>query len=189
MAEEKKEAAAAAVPAEVKGLDEVAGPKVVLKLQSGDGDHIDIPKEIAVQSELIKTMVEGDRNEVEIPLPNVKSKILEKVIFPCFFPSRFFLPPFSCPISSFFFSRSPLISFADSRSFLCFLDLSPLPFPLLRSSRCGIQQVVDYMKHHHNNPAKEIERPLRASNMKEVVSDEYDANFVEVDQGESFVLL
>ena len=27
----------------------------------------------------IKTMVEGDKEEVEIPLPNVKSKILEKV--------------------------------------------------------------------------------------------------------------
>merc|ERR1711964_302575 len=77
-------------------------------------------------SELVKTMWEGDKEELEIPLPNVKSAILKKVI--------------------------------------------------------------EYMKYHHTNPAKEIEKPLKSANMREVVN-EWDATFVEIDQETLFELI
>merc|ERR1712203_1251682 len=44
------------------------------------------------------------------------------------------------------------------------------------------------MQYHHTNPAKEIEKPLKSADMREVVS-EWDANFVEVDQETLFELI
>jgi len=52
--------------------------KLVLKAQ--DGQTFEISRDIAMQSELVKTMWEGDKDETEIPLPNVKPHILDKVI-------------------------------------------------------------------------------------------------------------
>lgn len=107
------------------GLDaEIA--EVQLKLTSADNEVFEVDKKVAVQAELIKTMVEGDKSENDIPLPNVKSKILAKVI--------------------------------------------------------------EYLKYHDKNPAKEIERPLKSANMREVCS-EWDAEFVEVDDETLFDLI
>ncbi|CAF1170533.1 unnamed protein product [Rotaria sp. Silwood1] len=59
----------------------MAGHKI--KLQSNDGDIFDVELEIANQAITIKTMLEdlgmGEEGEV-IPLPNVSSAILKKVI-------------------------------------------------------------------------------------------------------------
>eukprot|EP00494_Astrolonche_serrata_P029128 UN29395 len=71
-------------------------------------------------------MWEGDKNETNVPLPNVKGVILKKVI--------------------------------------------------------------EFMKYHHKNPCKEIEKPLKSSNMNEVVS-EWDAQYVEVDQETLFEII
>jgi len=110
---------------DIVGLeDEDEAP--TLKLSSQDGKSFTVPREVAMMSALVKTMWEGDKKEKNIPLINVKSAILEKVI--------------------------------------------------------------EYMKFHHKNPAKEIEKPLKSSNMREVVSD-WDANFVEVDQETLFELI
>jgi len=109
----------------VGGLDDGAEEKV-LKLVSQEGEKIEVPKRIAVQSELVKTMSEGDKEENEIPVPNVKSAILRKVI--------------------------------------------------------------DYMKYHVDNPAREIEKPLKSANMSEVVS-QWDADFVDIDQEVLFELI
>jgi Skp1 family, tetramerisation domain len=52
-------------------------------LVSGEGESFDVPLSVAKMSELVKTMIadEQDDDEVqEIPLPNVKSSILAKVI-------------------------------------------------------------------------------------------------------------
>jgi len=103
---------------ELKGLDDGLDEKN-LKLVSQEGEKFDVTKKVAVQSELVKTMSEGDKEENEIPLPNVKSSVLKRI--------------------------------------------------------------VDYMKYHVNNPAKEIEKPLKSANMTEIVS-QWDAEFVEVDQ-------
>ena len=40
-----------------------------------------------------------------------------------------------------------------------------------------LQMVVKYLTYHAENPAKEIEKPLKSANMNEVVS-QWDADFV-----------
>ena len=59
-------------------------------LVSQEGDKFEVPKKVAIMSELVKTMIEdenddedGDEDEQEIPLPNVKSSVLAKVIEFC----------------------------------------------------------------------------------------------------------
>jgi len=59
-------------------LDEGSVDK--LSLKASDGETFEVPREVAMQSELVKTMWEGDKDETEIPLPNVKPQILKKVI-------------------------------------------------------------------------------------------------------------
>mmetsp|Transcript_100652 Transcript_100652/g.123244 ORF Transcript_100652/g.123244 Transcript_100652/m.123244 type:complete len:195 (+) Transcript_100652:103-687(+) len=109
---------------DVVGLDD--DDEVELSLKSQDMKVFKVKKEIAMQSALIKTMWSGDQTETEIPLPNVRGSILNKVI--------------------------------------------------------------KYMAYHHKNPAKEIEKPLKSANMREVCS-EWDANYVEVDQETLFELI
>jgi len=117
MAEEKKE--------ELLGLDEDDGNEELI-LVSQDAEKFAVAKKVALMSELVKTMAEGDKEEREIPLPNVKAAVLLKV--------------------------------------------------------------TQYMKYHVDNPAKEIEKPLKSANMTEVVST-WDADFVDVDQELLFELI
>lgn len=52
-------------------------------LVSQEGESFDVPLHVAKMSELVKTMIDGDQDDEEaqeIPLPNVKSSILAKVI-------------------------------------------------------------------------------------------------------------
>lgn len=79
-----------------------------------------------LQSELIKTMIEGDEEAKHIPLPNVEPNIFNKVL--------------------------------------------------------------EYMTHHHKNPPKEIERPIRSADPKECFSD-WDAKFIDVDQDMLFQII
>ncbi len=60
--------------------------------------------------------------------------------------------------------------------------------PLPNVSNQALELVVKYMKYHVDNPAKEIEKPLKSSDMTQVVS-EYDANFVNLDQDLLFELI
>eukprot|EP00462_Mataza_sp_D1_P005276 CAMPEP_0175104776 /NCGR_PEP_ID=MMETSP0086_2-20121207/9969_1 /TAXON_ID=136419 /ORGANISM="Unknown Unknown, Strain D1" /LENGTH=177 /DNA_ID=CAMNT_0016380313 /DNA_START=44 /DNA_END=577 /DNA_ORIENTATION=+ len=72
MAEEMKD--------DIKGLDDEQ-QEVNLVLVSGpDKEKITVSKKVAEQSELVKTMAEGDKDEIEIPLPNVKGSVLNKVV-------------------------------------------------------------------------------------------------------------
>jgi S-phase kinase-associated protein 1 len=109
----------------VKGLDADDGNDKI-RLVSQEDEKFEVPKKVALQSELVKTMAEGDREETDIPLPNVKASVLKKV--------------------------------------------------------------VEYMRYHADNPAKEIEKPLKSANMAEVVS-QWDADFVDVDQELLFELI
>ena len=61
-----------------------------------------------------------------------------------------------------------------------------IPLPNVRGSI--LKKVIQYMEYHSTNPPKEIEKPLKSANMREVVS-EWDANFVEVDQETLFELI
>lgn len=63
---------------DVAGLDEEADEKLILS--SSDGEKFPLEKKVASMSELVKTMAEGDKDENEIPLPNVKGAILKKVV-------------------------------------------------------------------------------------------------------------
>lgn len=120
MASEQKDA-----KMEVKGLDE-GEQNDVLKLKSAEGEIFQVPRKICEMSTLIKTMAEGDKDAEDIPLLNVKSAVLKKVI--------------------------------------------------------------EYMRYHADNPAKEIEKPLKSPNMSEVVS-QWDADFVDVEQELLFELI
>eukprot|EP00744_Colponema_vietnamica_P001669 GILI01002741.1.p1 GENE.GILI01002741.1~~GILI01002741.1.p1 ORF type:complete len:164 (-),score=60.84 GILI01002741.1:197-688(-) len=104
----------------------MAESTTMLKLTSQDGEVFEVEQDVAVMSQLVKNMVEDSGAEEEIPLPNVKSAILQKVI--------------------------------------------------------------EYCRHHKNNPPAEIEKPLKSANLRDVVS-EWDANFVEVEQEVLFELI
>jgi S-phase kinase-associated protein 1 len=61
-------------------------------------------------------------------------------------------------------------------------------FHLPNIKRAVLVKVVEYMVHHHNNPAKEIKKPIKSSNMAEIVSV-WDAAYVDVDQPMLFGLV
>jgi len=61
-----------------------------------------------------------------------------------------------------------------------------LPLPNVKGST--LAKVVEYLKYHAETPAKEIEKPLKSSNMAEVVS-QWDAEYVEVEQELLFELI
>jgi len=63
----------------VMGLDEPASDEK-LKLVSQEDEKFTVSRKVALMSELVKTMVEGDKEEKEIPLPNVKAAVLKKVV-------------------------------------------------------------------------------------------------------------
>jgi S-phase kinase-associated protein 1 len=67
-------------------------------------------------------------------------------------------------------------------------DQSETEIPLPNVRGVILKRVIKYMEYHHTNPAKEIEKPLKSANMREVVS-EWDANYVEVDQETLFELI
>jgi len=63
---------------------------------------------------------------------------------------------------------------------------SEIPLPNVKKS--VLEQVVKYLNYHAENPAKEIEKPLKSANMSEVVS-KFDAAFVDVEQEALFELI
>lgn len=59
----------------------MSGNKV--KLVTSDGDVVEVDVDVASKSVLIKGMIDDSGVEEEIPLPNVKRNILEKIIQFC----------------------------------------------------------------------------------------------------------
>ncbi|KAK4771533.1 hypothetical protein SAY87_032065 [Trapa incisa] len=55
-----------------------SGHKIILR--SSDGETFEIDEVVALQSQTIKHLIEDDCADNGIPLPNVISKILAKVI-------------------------------------------------------------------------------------------------------------
>ncbi|KAG2698293.1 hypothetical protein I3760_07G144700 [Carya illinoinensis] len=58
-----------------------SGRKITLK--SSDGETFEVDEAVALESQTIKHMIEDDCADNGIPLPNVTSKILSKVIEYC----------------------------------------------------------------------------------------------------------
>ena len=54
-----------------------------ITLKSSDGETFEVEESVAVESQTIKHMIEDDCADNVIPLPNVTSKILAKVIEYC----------------------------------------------------------------------------------------------------------
>ena len=61
-----------------------------------------------------------------------------------------------------------------------------MPLPNVKGK--VLAKVIEYLRFHNGNPAKEIDRPLKSANMREVVA-EWDADFVEVDDELLFDLI
>lgn len=97
-------------------------------LVSPEGLKVEVPRNVAELSNLVKEMLaDDDDDEVpEIPLPNVTKETLDKVI--------------------------------------------------------------EFCKHHVNDPLPEIEKPLTSNNLADIVP-EWDANFIEVEQSTLFNLI
>ncbi|XP_009624361.1 SKP1-like protein 1A [Nicotiana tomentosiformis] len=55
----------------------------MIVLKSSDGETFEVEESVAVESQTIKHMIEDDCADTSIPLPNVTSKILAKVIEYC----------------------------------------------------------------------------------------------------------
>ncbi|XP_020146519.1 SKP1-like protein 1 isoform X2 [Aegilops tauschii subsp. strangulata] len=59
------------------------GEKKMITLKSSDGEEFQVEEAIAMESQTIRHMIEDDCADNGIPLPNVDSKILSKVIEYC----------------------------------------------------------------------------------------------------------
>jgi hypothetical protein len=140
---------------ELKGLDADLGDDK-LKLSSADNEEFDIEKKIAIQSELIKTMVESGTFLFSF--------------------DYFAVAPFDWIVDLMLISVC-LISDKEERL---------IPLPNVKSKI--LVKVIEYMRYHAGNAAKEIDRPLKSANMREVVS-EWDADFVDVDDETLFDLI
>ncbi|MCE3050268.1 suppressor of kinetochore protein mutant [Datura stramonium] len=60
----------------------MSSPKKIV-LKSSDGETFEVDEAVALESQTIKHMIEDDCANTSIPLPNVTSKILSKVIEYC----------------------------------------------------------------------------------------------------------
>lgn len=111
----------------MEGLDD--GDEGELTLQSQDKQEFKVSRKVALMSNLVKTMADGDSDASDIPLPNVKGTVLKRV--------------------------------------------------------------VEYMKYHSQDGKQptEIEKPLKSADMKLVVGDTWDADFVDVQQELLFELI
>merc|ERR1712032_1013520 len=64
-------------------MGQMADGSELLKLKSSHGEIFEVEPEVACMSTLIKNMVDDSGTDEEIPLPNVKTAILSKVIDYC----------------------------------------------------------------------------------------------------------
>ncbi|KAJ1277411.1 hypothetical protein BS78_04G002000 [Paspalum vaginatum] len=59
------------------------GEKKMVTLKSSDGEEFEVEEVVAMESQTLRHMIEDDCAENGIPLPNVDSKILSKVVEYC----------------------------------------------------------------------------------------------------------
>mmetsp|Transcript_12954 Transcript_12954/g.33055 ORF Transcript_12954/g.33055 Transcript_12954/m.33055 type:complete len:173 (+) Transcript_12954:112-630(+) len=82
---------------------EVGATKGMCALVSQEGKRYEVSRETAMQSMLVKEMVdeeEGEDSVLDIPLPNVKSSVLEKVVEFCSHHVKEPMPDIEKPLKS-----------------------------------------------------------------------------------------
>jgi S-phase kinase-associated protein 1 len=57
--------------------------KIMITLKANDGEEFIVPELVAIQAKTIRLMIEDDLTQDVIPLPNMRSKTLAKVIEYC----------------------------------------------------------------------------------------------------------
>ncbi|KAK1306588.1 SKP1-like protein 1B [Acorus calamus] len=55
----------------------------IITLKSSDGEEFDVPREVALMSVTVRNLIEDDYDKKNIPLYNVESRVLVKVIEYC----------------------------------------------------------------------------------------------------------
>ena len=60
-----------------------AGEKKMIMLKSSDGMEFEVEEAVAMESQTIRHLIEDDCVDKGIPIPNINSKILSKVIEYC----------------------------------------------------------------------------------------------------------
>ena len=65
-------------------------------------------------------------------------------------------------------------------------EVQEIPLPNVKSGI--LSKVIEFCRHHTEEPMREIEKPLTSANISEVVQ-EWFANFVEVEQNVLFDLI
>ena len=133
-----------------------------LTLISEEKDKIVVKKSVAVMSELVKTMADTGFS------PHWHATHAS---------------PLSLSIN-----QSSTVLFHSSYNPLSVSDKTETEIPLPNVKTSVLKKVVKYLTYHTENPAKEIEKPLKSANMAEVVS-QWDADFVDVEQEELFELI
>jgi S-phase kinase-associated protein 1 len=68
------------------------------------------------------------------------------------------------------------------------VDKEDTEIPLPSVKGVVLEKIIDYMTYHAQSPAKDIEKPLKSADMREVAGD-WDANFVDVEQEMLFELI
>ncbi|VAI28615.1 unnamed protein product [Triticum turgidum subsp. durum] len=60
-----------------------AGEKKMIMLKSADGEEFEVEEAVTMESQTIRHMIEDDCVDKGIPIPNINSKVLSKVIEYC----------------------------------------------------------------------------------------------------------
>jgi len=127
-----------------------------------EGDSFQVPRKVAKLSQLVTTMLPGKNFE----------QVFESGI--AFSEKHIFYPIIDRPLG---------IGFADDDD-----DAESQEIPLINVKSPILSKVIEFCKHHLEEPMNEIEKPLKSANMSEVVQDWY-ANYVDVEQETLFELI
>jgi S-phase kinase-associated protein 1 len=58
---------------------------------------------------------------------------------------------------------------------------SDIEIPLPAVTKASLLKAIEFLEYHHNKPMAEIEKPLKSTNLKEVIADEWDLNYINIE--------
>lgn len=155
-----------------KGLDD--DERADLQLESQDKTIFTIPRKAAFMSALIKTVATGGIPPKPLPV-HLSPHALDKPM-----PVYDDYHVYERILMDSFFVHTPVFFCADTEE-----DVIPLP----NVTSSVLKEVVAFLIYHEGKPSVEIARPLTSATLEEVVSDPWDAHFVDVSQERLFELI